>query len=248
MIIKGDNDKLIQAINLSKVSTDTLTIGLLKEHTLHRVLKFYYSNDLLNQEVKINKMFADIVIDNHIYEIQTKQFNLLREKLDVFLNDHQVTIVYPIAENKEISLLNKMNEEISFKKSPKHDSLFSLFVELYKIKKYLNNKNLSFHIVMLDIIEIREQEEKKRYHSKGFIRINQIPKRINNIYTLENKEDYLELFNLYNLPEEFDSSIFSKKVHVVKNKASTILNVLLELDVVERIDKRGRSYIYKIKK
>ena len=99
-ILKKALEKALQDVEKDK-------IGLLKEHTLHRVLKFYFSLDESNHEIKIGRMYADVVLDNHIYEIQTKSFNTMRNKLDNFLKDYQVTIVYPIALNKTIYLTNE---------------------------------------------------------------------------------------------------------------------------------------------
>ena len=71
-------------------------IGTLGEKTVHSTLKQYLSHDLANQEIKIGTYYADVCIDGHIFEIQTRQFNKLRNKLDFFLQNHPVTVVYPV--------------------------------------------------------------------------------------------------------------------------------------------------------
>ena len=70
-----ENQKLEEALRLSRISDDKNNIGIQKEHTLHRVIKFYLSNDLANHEIPIGKRFADVKIDNVVYEVQTKSFN-----------------------------------------------------------------------------------------------------------------------------------------------------------------------------
>lgn len=101
--IKNRFDKAYQSASNFKVSTEV--IGIQKEKILHRTLKYYISNNEANHEVKIKKtlkgiLYADVLIDYHIYEIQTRSFNQLRNKLDEFLKQYQVTIVYPIAYKK----------------------------------------------------------------------------------------------------------------------------------------------------
>ena len=91
-----DNNRLQEALSQALKEVSKEKIGLLQEHTLHRVLKFYLSSDEKNHEIKINRMFADVVIDNHIYEIQTKSFNVMRKKLDKFLEKNDVTICYKL--------------------------------------------------------------------------------------------------------------------------------------------------------
>ena len=50
----------------------------------------------------------------------------------------------------------------------------------------------------------------------------------------------------YDLPEVFTSKVFSKVTKLTIKKATTALNVLTYLNVVERIGKEKNSYLYKI--
>ena len=241
-----DNSKLSLALKKALEDREKDKIGLLQEHTLHRVLKFYLSMDEIFHEIKIERMYADVVLDNHIYEIQTKSFNLMRKKLEVFLQNHDVTIVYPMALNKTIYLTNEFGELISVKKSPKHANPLEIFWELYKIKNFLLDKNLHFKILMLDIDEYRIEKEKTWKSRKGFERDNQVPKMINHIYDINSSNDFKDMLLKYNLKEVFTSKDFSKSTHLTIKKATTALNVLTHLNVVERIGKERNSYLYKI--
>ena len=238
-ILKKALEKALQDVEKDK-------IGLLKEHTLHRVLKFYFSLDESNHEIKIDRMYADVVLDNHIYEIQTKSFNLMRKKLEFFLKEHEVTIVYPMALNKVIYLTNDYGELVSVKKSPKHANPLEIFWELYKIKNFLLDKNLHFKILMLDIDEYRIEKEKTWKSRKGFERVNQIPRVIHKIYDINQPSDFKHILLEYNLKEIFTSKDFSKSTKLTIKKATTALNVLTYLNVVERIGKEKNSYLYKI--
>ena len=77
-------------------------IGVLGEKKLHSILKYYIESDDLYHEIRINGFFADIYKDNVIYEIQTSSFNKLRSKLNSFLDEYNVNIIYPIPYNKWI--------------------------------------------------------------------------------------------------------------------------------------------------
>lgn len=246
MNLEIENNKLKEAYQKAILNMPKETIGVMQEHTLHRVLKFYFSMDLKNQEIPIEKMFADVVIDNKIIEIQTKAFNTLRKKLDVFLKDYDVTIVYPMAFNKKIHLHSEYGELISLKKSPKHTHVLEIMWELYKIKNYLLNDNLHFKIMMLDIDEYRTAKPKIRVRDKGYIRENQIPSYINQIYEINKPSDFLYILKLYDLPNQFTSKIFAKKCHLTIKKATTALNVLNYLNVVKRVGKEKNSYLYEI--
>ena len=68
-------------------------IGTLKEKTLHAVLKNFYEPDTACQEIKIDRFVADIQRGGEVIEIQTRNFNSMRKKLDKFLELYPVTIV-----------------------------------------------------------------------------------------------------------------------------------------------------------
>lgn len=241
-----ENSKLDAAKIEALKNNSKTTIGLLQEHTLHRILKFYICNDVNKQEVSVGKMYADVLIDSTIYEVQTKSFNLMRDKLKLFLKNYEVTIVYPVASNKTIYLMDDNGELISKKKSPKHANELEIMKELYRIKNYLLSPNLHFKIILLDIDEYRKQVKKPYYRSKGYERTDQIPNHIINIYDIKETKDFKEILKNYNLPKVFSSKDFSKHTHLSYSKASTALNVLNYLNVVTRIGKEKNSYLYEI--
>ena len=72
-------------------------IGTLGEKTLHAVIKNYLEPREELQEVRVNGYVADICRENQIWEVQTRNFNTLRRKLEAFLPEYKVTVVYPIA-------------------------------------------------------------------------------------------------------------------------------------------------------
>ena len=77
-------------------------IGMQKEKTLHAVLKAYEDPDEDHHEIPIGNYIADIYCreTESITEIQTANFGYLRGKLDAFLPQYHVTVVYPIPASK----------------------------------------------------------------------------------------------------------------------------------------------------
>lgn len=244
---------LEEAYNLAcSFEARTQVIGIQKEKVLHKTLKYYICPDDTKHEVKITKenkgnLYADILLDNVIFEIQTRSFNALRNKLNEFLKKYHVIIVYPIAYHKQIINLSEDNTILSSKKSPKKGNPLEIFVELYKIKNFLKNDNLGFKIILLDMDEYRKLTIKKHYRSSGYIRIVQIPKRIEREINLIDKNDYNKLLVDYNLNKTFTSTDFSKITKLNVKKSRVVLNVLSYLEVVTRVGKKGNSHIYEIK-
>ena len=95
-------------------------IGTLGEKAVHATLKYYFEPDPACHEVKCLGYVADVLRDDHIYEIQSKQWYRLQKKLEVFLKEYQVTVVYPVITRKEICWVDpETGEEVERRISPK---------------------------------------------------------------------------------------------------------------------------------
>ncbi|MDE7269459.1 MAG: hypothetical protein K2N81_03195, partial [Acetatifactor sp.] len=134
------------------VDRQRLGIGTLSEKTVHAILKNFYESDEDHQEIPIDNYVADIYHDGEIIEIQTRQFNKMRNKLSAFLPLYPVTIVYPIPREKWVIWIDQESGELSKpRKSPKKGSPYMVFPELYKIKMFLKNPNLRLKLVLMDM-------------------------------------------------------------------------------------------------
>lgn len=239
-----ENEKLEQAILLLKTPLENISIGIQKEKILHKIMKYYIEPDNSFHEIKVGNLYADIMVDNHIYEIQTQNFNMLRNKLTLFLENYHVTIVYPTSRKKMIYDINENGELLKEKKSPKKGTPFQVLVELYKIKNYLKNPNLDIKVIYMDMDEYRTIVPKKHYRSRGYVRYKQVPSSIVDEYDLKTPSDYLNILNNYLLKDEFTVSDFSKAFKLSYNKASSAILVLKELGVIETNKKLGRKNIW----
>lgn len=221
------------------------TIGVLSEKTLHKIIKNLYESNINNQEVKIGPYYVDILKENNIIEIQTKQFNKMRDKLNhlLSLDKYNINIVYPVFNSKMIYFIDEFNSLSNGKKSPKKLRIPEVFYELYKIKQILENKNLKITLLIFDIDEVRI----KANNRKGFECFDRIPKKLINVIELYNKDDYIKLLPL-NLNEEFSVKDLSLLYKCDVKYVNYMLNVMKYLDVVEVLRKDGKKYIYSIKK
>lgn len=219
-------------------------IGTLGEKTLHAVLKQYFEPYEANHETKIGGFVADIVGEDGIIEIQTRGFDKLRRKLEVFLSVASVTIVYPIAKTKWLSWIDIETGEITAKrKSPKIGKPFEIFFELYKIKSFLTHPNLKFCIVLLDMEESRYLNGFSKNKKRGSSRSDRIPVEIRDEIYIESLADYIKLIP-DTLPEQFDSKDYHKATGLTLSRAQTALNVLFHIGAVERTGKQGNLYLY----
>lgn len=230
-----------KVIDHEKIS---MGIGTLSEKTVHAVLKNYFAEDQSCQEIKIGNYYADIAMDHKIIEIQTRQFNLLKGKLNLFLTLKPVTIVYPIPYIKWLRWINQDTGEISTaRKSPKKGTPYMIFPELYKIKDYLLNPNLTLHIVLMDMEEYRFLNGWSKDKKKGSTRSDRIPLELIDELIIENVEDYKKLIP-GNLIENFTTKDFKKVTKLSQKNAVTALNVLHYVGAVTRVGKKGNAYLY----
>ena len=200
-------------------------IGTLSEKTVHAVLKNYYAPDTDMHEIPIENFVADIFTGTEIIEIQTRSFQVMRRKLDAFLKIYPVTIVYPIPHVKWLSWIDEESGEMSPKrKSPKKGNPYVAFKELYKIRP-LNGWS--------------------RDKKKGSERYDRIPVQFVEEVCIERREDYMQ-FIPFDLPEPFTTKDFSKSAKIPLSLAQTVLLILTDLEIVDRVGKQGNSYLYKV--
>lgn len=219
-------------------------IGVLSEKTLHKTIKNLYEPNHLFHEIKINKYFVDICVGNQIIEVQTKQFNKLRDKISYLLslNKYKINIIYPVFTKKFI--YNIDNGIIDGPKlSPKKLRFPEIFYELYMIKNLLTNNNLTITLLLFEIDEYRTITNNR----KGYVCYDRVPKKLTDEIVLKDKEDYIKL-----LPNDLNETFTSKEI-CLKTKSNVkyvnkMLNVLKYLNLVEVVGKDGRKLLYNVKR
>jgi len=242
-----DNTRFEEAKNrIIGIDRQRLGIGTLSEKTVHAILKNYYEPDEDKQEIPIENYVADIYADGEIIEIQTRQFNKLRDKLSAFLPLYPVTIVYPIPREKWLIWIDEESGELSKKrKSPAKGNPYVAFAELYKIKMYLKNPNLRLKLVLLDMEEYRLLNGWSKDKKKGSTRYDRIPTRLVEEIDISCIQDYMQ-FVPYELEGNFTTKEFAKAVRISPTLSQVVLNILYHVGTVERVGKKGNAYLYQV--
>jgi hypothetical protein len=240
MLFEEARDKIIG------INRERNGIGTLQEKTVHAVLKHYLAPIDILHEMPIAGYVADIFTGNEIIEIQTGNFNKLRSKLDAFLPLYPVTVVYPIPYQKWLIWINEETGEYTEKrKSPAKGSPLQSFLELYKIKNFLTHENFSLRIIMLDIEEYRLLNGWSKDKKKGSVRFDRIPVKLVDELYFTRVEDYMQL-----IPEDiirpFSVKDFSKALKVNTHISQTTLHILFYIGVVNRVGKKGNSFLYDV--
>ena len=229
------------------VDRQRLGIGTLSEKTVHAILKNYLMPDEDHHEIPIEGYVADIYKDGEIIEIQTRQFNKMRSKLQAFLPIYPVTIVYPIPREKKLIWIDEESGELSTpRKSPLKGTRYTVFPELYKIKMFLKNPNLRLKLILMDMEEYKLLNGWSKDRKKGSSRFDRIPTELVEEVEINCIEDYMQ-FVPYELEEEFTVKEFAKAAHIPAKLAGIVVNILHYMDALERTGKRGNAYLYEVK-
>lgn len=242
-----DKLKFQQAIDkIVDVQHERNGIGTLGEKTLHAVLKHYYEPYEDNHETKIGNYVADIVGENGIIEIQTRNFDKLLKKLTAFLEVANVTVVYPIAQTKWLYWVDTNTGEVTKKrKSPKCGKPYELFYELYWIKDILGHENLRFIVVLLELEEYRSLNGWSKDKKKGSTRVDRIPIDVLEEIELRSNEDFHALLPT-TLPKEFTAKELQKATGGSPRKMHNTIQVLKQIGIVKQVGKQGRSFLYTV--
>lgn len=223
-------------------------IGTLAEKSLHRTLKFYFEPDESKHEIECCGMVADILNEQGIIEIQTRSFNKLIPKLERFLMEGHVTVVYPIIERKYICRVDTVTGETSSRrKSSKIGKVSDALSEVFAIRGFVPHDRLTIMLVLVDAVETRMLHGKIKVGRKRTEKLDCQPISLNSIVVLKRAEDYYQILPS-NLPEEFTAVEFSRitKQNGIDSNAS--IKLLLQLGVLKRDKRGGRAYIYYINK
>src|SRR5919106_2448020 len=139
-------------------------IGLLNEKPLHASLKQWYARPGDRFEVPVDGFVIDIVRDDLLIEIQTRNFSSIKSKLNKLARSHHVRLIYPIVQEKWI-----VRGAIR-RKSPKRGRLEDLFWELVSIPQLLSNPNFSLEVLMIREEEVRRYDVKrKKWRRRGWV-------------------------------------------------------------------------------
>ncbi len=144
-------------------------ISTLNEKPLHAALKSWYARPADQFEVPIDGFIIDIVRDELLIEIQTRNFAAIKRKLTHLTAHHPVRLVYPIPHEKWIVKLARHGEgQTERRKSPKRGALEQVFEELVSFPQLLTTPNFSLEVLLIQEEETRRYDRRRRWRRRGW--------------------------------------------------------------------------------
>ena len=221
-------------------------IGTLGEKTLHAVLKDYFQEDERFQEFTVDGYVADVVREDEVVEIQSRDLYRLAPKISTFLVENRVTVVHPIALSKTVFWMDpETGECISQRKSNKKGKVIDILPELYGLRDFLLNEKFRVCIMLLNVNEYRILDGYGKDKKKRATKLDRYPTALIDEIYLACVDDYRR-FLPSSLPEEFSSSDFRIAAKCDLRTAQIALNIFSKLGLVRETGKKGRKKMYVI--
>ena len=220
-------------------------IGLLNEKHLHASLKQWYARPGDRLEVPVDRFVIDIVRDDLLIEIQTRNFASIKSKLTNLARHHRVRLVYPIVQEKWIVRSTPPNGKgAARRKSPKRGRMEDLFWELVSIPQLLLNPNFSLEVLMIRGEEVRRYDVAKRKVRRGWLIEGRRLLEVLDQRSFGHSTDWLRF-----LPdglELFTTSDLATRMNTRRDLAQKMAYCLREARMIELIGKRGRANLYRV--
>ena len=221
-------------------------IGLINEKPLHASLKQWYARPGDRFEVPVDGFVIDIVRNDLLIEIQTRNFAAINSKLCKLARTYEVRLVYPVVQEKWIVRSATGDGGIAVRrKSPKRGRLEDLFWELVSIPQLLSNPNFSLEVLMIRAEEVRRYDRKRRkWRSKGWViegrrLVDVLDRRL-----FGNSADWLAF-----VPDGLQSFTTKDLATIAatnRELAQKMAYCLRQARMIELIGRQGRANLYRV--
>jgi len=216
------------------------------ESSLHSQVKEWYAHVGDRFEVEVDGFIVDIVRGDLLIEVQTGNFSSIREKLLSLVKNHRVRLVYPVAERKWITRVDKLGGSVvSRRRSPKTGRLVDVFDELVSVPRLGGDGNFMLEVLLVEEEEVRCKDGRGSWRRRGVsIKDHKLLKVVNSILFCSRK-DYLR-FLPRGLAEPFTSRQFSEASGHSLRLARRVTYVLRRMGVLRVVGKEGQAWRYTV--
>ena len=217
------------------------------EYSLHAEIKERYSVLGGQVEVKVDDFIVDVVLDDLLIEIQTRNLSAIKKKLGKLLLTNIVRLVYPIAKVKWIIYVSNQGEFIRKRKSPKRGKIIDLFIEMVHLSDLINDKNFSFEVLLIEEEELRSDDGKGSWRRRGVsIKDRKLVKVLDSVI-FEDSSDFLKILP-NNLGVPFTNRSLANKLDISIRLAQKITYCLRKMNALLVDGKKKRELLFRVSK
>ena len=228
------------------MSRNTPHIGSLGEGPLHASLKRWYARPGDAIEVAVDEFVIDIVRDGLLIEVQTGGFSSMKQKMAALLDrGHRIRIVHPISIDKWIIKIDEDGTVLSRRRSPKHGMPCDVFRELVSFPDLMALEEVEIDLVLIEEEEIRRHESDGPWRRKGWATVERHLVDVLETVTLSGLGDLADLLPS-GLPRAFTTADLAEGLRRSRRTAQQMAYCLRELNLIEKVDKRGNALVYEV--
>jgi hypothetical protein len=216
------------------------------ETSLHRQLKTIYAGETARTEERLEGFRIDAIRGKQLIEIQHGSLAAIRTKISRLLEGHRVLIVKPLILKKTLVRLDaKGGSVLSRRRSPKVESVLSLFDELIYFTRVFPHRNLVLETPLVEVEELRYpgHGRRRRWRENDFLVEDQRLVAIHETHRFKTNQDLLALLPS-TLPQPFHTGHLALGLDVKRWIAQRIAYVLRKCGAVSECGKSGNARLY----
>ena len=218
------------------------------ETSLHRQLKAIYAGEEARTEERLEGFRIDAIRGKQLIEIQHGSLAAIRNKISRLLEKHRVLIVKPLILQKTLVRLDaKGGNVLSRRRSPKVESVLSLFDELIYFTRVFPHRNLVLETPLVEVEELRYpgHGRRRRWRENDFLVEDQRLVAIHQTHRFKTNQDLLALLPP-TLPQPFHTGHLAEGLEVQRWIAQRIAYVLRKCGAASECGKLGNARLYEI--
>lgn len=219
-------------------------IGSLNETPLHAELKRRVAPPGSAFEVEVGGYVVDAVADGLLIEVQTRHLGNMRTKLATLLPENRVRLVLPVPRTRWLEKAHP-DGRVERRRSPKAGRVEQLFAELVYAPTFLAHPNLELEVALVEDVEERVFAAGKAWRRRGWVVSGRRLVAVLERRTFSRPEDLLALLPA-DLPSAFTTADHAAAAGLPLRLAQQAAYCLHELELVERVGKRGNAHVYRL--
>lgn len=237
----------VRASAIPRAAAATSGFTTYREGSLHAALKARYAAAIPGARVEaaVDGFVVDVVGPDELVEIQTASFSSAGRKLERLVATHRVLLVYPIAVEKWLVVVDGDGVVLRRRRSPKHGLPIDLFDELVSIPGLLAHPDFRIELALTCEEEIRgpvPAGARFRY-PRAWWRLDRRLVEVIETLRLDTPDDLRRLLPL-DLPERFTSGDIVAASGRSKRLAMRAVYCLERSGAIGRSGRSGRFVAY----
>lgn len=220
-------------------------IGTLGERSLHAALKLWYAQPGDQLETRVGGYVVDIVRDDLLIEIQTRNFAAMKPKLLSLTQTgaYRLRLVHPVAYERWIVRMNADGQITGRRKSPQRGRVEQVFKELVRFPALCLLPNFALEVLLVREEQILRDDGRGSWRRKGWsVEDRRLLDVVDRRLFVE-RVDYAALLPP-ELPQAFTTRDLAEGLRLQRPLAQKMAYCLRAMEIITITGKQGKAILY----